>query len=322
MKKKSLFVLGILMSYYASAQNIYFPYDTYPEAQFWVLDSVNFESQSDLIVIDSGALWQIGIPQKTVLNQSWSPPNCLITDTMLPYPDSVNTFFYLKFKPWDSFNIFIAWNQKVDVGQDDSCLVEVSSDGNQWMSLTEYFEYIGSVSWLYELIYYKTDLTTNTSEFGAIDENCEFTDTTSGWTQQSLWFHYMMPVKEDNKLFTDSMFVRFRFSSDENTDLHEGWLIDNFYIGSFVIGSSIENFSGALEISVFPNPADDELFLRCEDCMYPLNVRCFDVTGRLVLSSRLNNNMIDTRYLQNGNYILHVTDGIGRIAHRKIMISR
>jgi hypothetical protein len=319
--KNSVLILSMLAAYGVSAQQVYFPYQSYPEAGFIITDSVNFESSSDILCFDSGALWQIGMPQKVILSQSWSPPNALITDTILPYPDSVNTFFYLKFKPWESFNIFISWNQKVDVGTGDSCLVEVSSDGNQWMSLTEYLDYIDGL-WLFEFIYYKTDLTTNTSEFAAIDENCEFTDTTTGWTQQSLWFHYMMTVKEDSKLFTDSMFVRFRFSSVENTDAHEGWLIDNFYSGYFWIGGNVEEIDNLLDVSVIPNPAANEMHIICNNCIYPLNISCYDMTGKIVISSQLNSNLIDTRHLQSGKYILQVSDRTGKIAHRKIVISR
>ncbi len=320
---KLIFLGAVLFfSILLPAQIVYFPYQSQAGSGMLVIDTIDFENTTSLIFFDDDSLWQTGPPQKLLFDSAWSPPNVIITDTVQVYPDSTETYFYLKFSPWDSFNIFIAWNQRVDVGEGDSCLVEMSSDGISWFSLTEYLNYIQAVSFMYEIIYYKTDLQTEVSENALPGENCEFTDTTTDWTQQSLWFHYFIPIKENEALFTDSMFVRYRFVSDQNTVNNEGWMIDEMYTGNFWLSGSISDMNRDDLIQVFPNPSETAVSFDADILKFPVEVNISDMNGKQVHSTIINENLIYLGFLLPGQYILTLKDAVGRSAYSKLQIQK
>jgi hypothetical protein len=312
----------LFMTFRLQSQVIYFPYEWDSGADYDVIYATGFDVESDMLFFDDDSLWQTGPPQKLLFDSAWSSPNVLITDTVQVYPDSTETYFYLKFKPWESNNIFIAWNQRVDVGEGDSCLVEMSSDGLSWMSLTEYFNYIQGVSFMLEIIYYKTDLLTGISESPLPGENFEFSDTTTGWTQQSLWFHYLLPVKESEALFTDSLFVRFRFVSDQNTENNEGWMIDDMYTGNFWISGSISEVNIFRQIQVFPNPAENAVSFDSDILMFPVEVIISDMNGKQVHSSVIYENTVQVQFLESGQYLFTLKDASGKSAYSFLQIQK
>ena len=60
----------------------------------WTHDTVTFEKPCQYLEIGNSAnnIWQIGVPQKTFFNSSYSLPNAIVTDTLNNYP--INNYSY------------------------------------------------------------------------------------------------------------------------------------------------------------------------------------------------------------------------------------
>ena len=54
---------------------------------------------------DVNNIWQIGKPNKSVVNVAYSIPNCLASDTTNPYPPNNNSSLYFRhIMEWDMFS--------------------------------------------------------------------------------------------------------------------------------------------------------------------------------------------------------------------------
>ncbi len=323
MKKKNfVFLLLLVMTIFVHAQTVYFPYENLTGSYFNVNDSINFEESYSQLQFDADSLWQIGSPDKILFNQAWSPPNVIITDTVGAYPDSVNTWFYLKYYPWYEMNLFVSFNQRVDVGEGDSCIVEFSVNSTDWMSFQELNSMFSMFGWPHLGTYAITDLATENTVIADSLTNPVFSDTTTVWEQHSFWFLYNLAVKDTQYFFTDSLYVRFRFVSDENFASQEGWMIDNFYIGDWNISTPVEEFYSKTEIVLMPNPCDGNVELDCANCVYPIHVQCFDLLGKLMYEKKLFDRKLDVTHLPNGQYILHFIDASSQYNISKLLIQK
>ncbi len=78
------------------------------------------------------------------------------------------------------------------------------------------------------------------------------------------------------------------------------------------------------DISVYPNPAEDELFVRNAN-EFPLSIEMYDAIGREVLSATgasSSTTTLATQSLQNGVYFFRATNGTGFSSSSKIVIVR
>jgi hypothetical protein len=304
--KKLFFMFSILAAFSGRSQTVYYPFENQASSAFMIDQYFGFDTAvANMIFFFGDSLWQVGAPSKQIFDEAWSPPNVLMTDTLLPYPDSVNSWFTLKFFPYNMCNLFVSWNQRVDVGIGDSCIIELSSDGIQWFDVYNFW----IANQFYDLHYYKTNLTTTVSEFETLDSGCFFTDTVTGWYQYSLWFHYVFPLKDE--LFTDSLFMRFRFTSGLNTGNREGWMIDDICTGSFFYGWNIAEYDQSREILVYPNPSSEFFSFQAEGIVFPVQLLISDISGKLVSSMNVHSNRVDTGCLPDGLYYLKIRSANG-----------
>lgn len=327
--KKIFFIWLLCIPFFVNSQIVYFPFSCSFGCGYLVSDSMNFEQSSNLLSFDNDSLWQIGIPQKNIFNEAWSLPNALITDTINAYPDSVNTAFSLKIFPYLMGDLFIAFTHKVDVGEGDSCIVEFSTDGNSWLSMIELFGEPFSFEHPFP-IFFDTDLQTGLSYpeiFNGFDtvRNLFYSDTAFDWTQTVIWIDWVIIVKNNILFdkFTDSLYVRFRFVSDENPDNKEGWMLDNFCIGNYWYkGTNIHETNYCNFVSTFPNPADFQTSWLYENFVYPLKIAIYDFDGKLVKNENLTSNTLKVDYLPEGQYFIHFYDAAGRNGYSKLQILR
>ena len=80
-----------------------------------------------------------------------------------------------------------------------------------------------------------------------------------------------------------------------------------------------------LSVSVYPNPAQNEIYIASNENLQDLSASLYTLDGRLVTASvrKISNNqsMIEVSRLTNGIYLLHITSGI-KSSIEKIVINK
>ena len=80
---------------------------------------------------------------------------------------------------------------------------------------------------------------------------------------------------------------------------------------------SIDDIS-ALPMAVFPNPATKELTIESEGVLASFSI--VDLSGRMVQSGKLNENVISIEHLKSGVYILEVKHSLGKQSKRFVKL--
>ena len=93
---------------------------------------------------------------------------------------------------------------------------------------------------------------------------------------------------------------------------------DSFY----GVVSSSQEVVDLKQLSAFPNPATDVIYIRCEDCPQATGAVLMKATGQIVRTEHFNGAglSMQTRDLPNGQYILQVHFENGATAIRKILV--
>lgn len=80
-------------------------------------------------------------------------------------------------------------------------------------------------------------------------------------------------------------------------------------LGSFL--SSVEAERPKYDVSIYPNPVENTLYVEGKDLNKIPNVQIFDITGKIILDIKnpfINNNEIDVRTLSKGLYFIKIND--------------
>lgn len=221
---------------------------------FYPLDSSDFESPSNLIIIDTsivGNLWQIGEPDKLIFNEALSPINALMTDTAISYPIRTNSVFYLNL-PHDTMvevsSYYFSFYHRFDTDSAfDYGHIEASIDsGLTWFPIdTNFFDQYGR----YYQFQWESGALPNGDITGQNGDDWVFT--------RGVWIFYMLVKSDFSWCFQpQDLKVRFSFVTDSICAPHEGWMIDNLEVGYSDLGGKIENQS-FIQIQGYPNPANE-----------------------------------------------------------------
>lgn len=182
---------------------------------------IDFENGKDsLIRIDKtnpSNIWQIGKPQKIFFDSAYSISNTIVTDTINSYPINNSSSFTLKLI--DSVlmtqfaypDIIVNFKNKYNTDTlKDGGYVEVSLDGgNTWNNII-------NVSNFSQNLYSFND--TITGGIAALSGK-------SNWTSAYIGVcGFFIPPS------SDSVFLKFIFSSDSIQTNKDGWMIDNIEI--------------------------------------------------------------------------------------------
>jgi hypothetical protein len=89
-----------------------------------------FDDANDNLQLDSvypEGCWQVGIPSKPVFTSAYSPGKALVTDTLMPYPDSTTCYaeFTLISTDFNFLGRSVLFQQRLDMSQTDTAYVEV-----------------------------------------------------------------------------------------------------------------------------------------------------------------------------------------------------
>ena len=271
-------------------------------------DTINFEKPCDYLYIDSSStnLWQIGIPNKTLLDSAYSKPFAIITDTINNYTLNNQSNFILKLEP-ESFrengNTHINFWHKFDTDSiNDYGVVEVSYDeGNDW-----------------KVLYSDTTYNINYYRNGSGSNDYLATGKSNGWVNDHIAFHFYLTSTG----VPEEIWLRFSFYSDSIQNEKEGWMIDNIQI------TGLEPW-GIKEKSVFtstpyPNPCGEYIFIdvpKTGNMNFSLIV--YDLSGQIIESKKIYNEQIKiiTKQLNSGMLFYKITNNIdGSTSHGKFIV--
>jgi Secretion system C-terminal sorting domain len=171
------------------------------------------DSQPLTVTTDSGNVWQIGQPQKTLFNAAASVPNVLITDTLNPYPANADAAAVVSYLFSMNQGIMaMQWKQKLDLDSlTDGGFVEYSTDnGSTW---------VNAFNNPYVYNFYGYDSTNvDTLPNGQIG----FTGTDTTWRDIWICFDASYFIQ-----FQTALLLRLRLVSDSVSSNREGWMVDN-----------------------------------------------------------------------------------------------
>ena len=210
----------------------------------------NLDIQFDTLNMDS--VWQIGPPQKTFFNTAMSPPNILITDTVNTYSTNLSSSFVIEINEL-SIDFFpyiqLEWKQKIDVEEGvDGGIVEASYDGG--------------ITW--------QNILSDTIYRPAIVGNYEWATLSNGqagFTGTLDWFWigvcWGTPIGQ-HPTGVNNILMRFTMHSDSVDTFQEGWMIDDLYLATGVIGTAT-SINNVESIYTYPNPVQDNLIIDIQD---------------------------------------------------------
>lgn len=87
--------------------------------------------------------------------------------------------------------------------------------------------------------------------------------------------------------------------------------------GSFLKVDEIQNNKGLF--TVYPNPADDMINFNTKSDFIPIEATIYDVSGKMVLKTKLEKNSIAVGHLKSGVYILGLKDKFGNNYSQKVI---
>jgi len=260
-------------------------------------------ADSIILKIDTSAsenIWQIGKPHKTLFDSAYSRPNAIVTDTIHYYPPNNSSAFTIKiFDPaWTGYYIEdqddISFKHKYDTDSlRDGGYVEISYDnGVSWTNIAN--DTIG----YWDPHFYNPFFSLNPI---IANGNAAFTGNSKGWRQSEIYGCNFYLLSNPYPVY-----LRFVFSSDSIQTNKEGWMIDNISIclgcGNCLGINEAENKE---LISIFPNPATDELTIETQ---LTSEIEISNLEGQVVKKFEVNDGKlsIDISDLNSGIYIIRV----------------
>lgn len=261
------------------------------------------------LLADTQHIWQVGPPQKSILDSAFTKPNVLITDTILPYSNNIKTYtdlFILNY----CWGINLNFKYKIDSEKyRDGLKMEMSYDHTNWFNVAyrdsfHYENFNNSIMFNNDSLY--------TGEPG-------ITGSDSLWHKFNLEAIFYLPVLKSITSLgrIDSLWFRFTFMSDSfNTG--EGFMLDSFSIVKYCGGNirDLENNS----ISIYPNPAQNILHIENELNQY-YDAKIYNAQSGILKQMVINrtDTDIDIADYPKGLYMLQLIDDKAQISYKKFI---
>lgn len=269
-------------------------------AQFTPL-SFNFDT-TEAVYIDTtltNNIWQIGRPQKIIFNNSLTFPNAIVTDTVNFYPTNNTSEFIVK-TPNYMGGVEMYFRHKYDIDSlQDGGTVLVSLDGINYVNLLNSPQ-LFSVSNFYSPI----DSVASLNDIG-------FSGTVNEWREVGCFWNYPP---------SDTLWIKFKFESDNNQTNKEGWMIDSLYfLYNLGIGINAINSSSYF---ISPNPFHERTTIRLRNSLnLPSALTIYDLQGKIIQSLRVQTNTINLNLqgFKPGVYIFSLNDSQGNKMYGKLL---
>lgn len=316
MKKQYKFFLWFLMFAFIGSKAL---------AQSTAPDSLTFDSgfYPFTIHIDSGSLWQIGEPQKSVFNHAHHGSKALLTDTLNTYPaNDTSRFTMIIPSPYISTCASaLTFSHKYDMDtQGDQGYIEASYDGgNSWLMLKDTMgnsDFNGPYFFTWNWDYQEDTVWTH-------PHNIIINGSSKGWITSGFYWQWWVPVKSDTIIINpDSLMLRFTFISDSINKNKDGWMIDDISVWAQTDCSGINENSADFAFDVFPNPARNNVNLSFAEPMPEINIEVINSKGQVVLSENFQNQSLlklDLSKQTKGLYFIKVNNENRQVV-RKVMV--
>jgi hypothetical protein len=268
--------------------------------------SFDFNSPADstnyFFLIDtsqSSNLWQLGTPSKNVFNSGYGGPKAFVTDTLNPYPINNSSSFQFSMVNcswmtqgpcggYEGLGITIITKINSDSTKDGGT-IEVSHNGTPWVNLIN--DPLASTT---GDIYSANDTIQSSSKPG-------YSGIANNWKQISVNFSPEMVNP------SDTISLRFSFSSDSIQTNKDGWMIGLIQMGGFFEG--IEEIQNDNLISISPNPSSDELRIHATKVSSNQKVQILNCAGQILYdNSNFTGETIDVSQFTDGIYLLKYSD--------------
>lgn len=290
-------------------------------------DSIFFEYNTMPVYLDPapGNLWQNATPQKTWLDQAYSPPKAIITDSINPYPPgNTSSFTFVidsnSIYPWSGRPAtYFSFIHKFDTDTiNDYGIIEASTDGGiTWCDLSDPSWCLEGPSWWED----DSSLTSHRRYF----HPQRISGRSDGWIFSRYHIDYFVSNKMGSEFPPDSIMIRFTFKSSNNITDHEGWLIDNLIIGVcdiYVSAPALEKPEYSINIS--PNPLTDRSVITLPvEIYHDFEILIYNETGRKILTIAGKQGDIiplSRKDFSPGIYLMKSQSGNGRPIYGKFLV--
>ncbi|MCB0778740.1 MAG: hypothetical protein KDC03_04215 [Flavobacteriales bacterium] len=263
---------------------------------------LSFDDATDDLVLDSiypAGCWQVGTPSKPVFSGAFSPGRALVTDTLLPYPDSSVTCyaeFTLVATAPNYLGRGIRYMQRRDMDSTTVASIEVRYPWGTWDPF-----YVG----------FEQEVVVDGVPHPHDGTGVHWTGASSGWEEVVLlsgcYYVIWDPGNDGAEWYADTMHVRFAFTSSGNPDARDGWMIDDLRAGVSPCTGGLEEAADR-DLLLVPNPAKDRVEL---DLSGPFSWAAWSSDGRSQASGRVTgvDPVLDVSQWPSGSYVLLVQQG-------------
>jgi hypothetical protein len=245
-------------------------------------------------------IWQIGAPNKTVLNSAESEPNVIITDTVNSYPINDTSSFILIHEMVSGLGYGSTLSGSYFVDSDngnDFGKIELSPDnGISWVLISddtlriETWPGSDSIQWPTEIY-----------------DSWSMSDSLSFSGESGAWHEFMIHLENAEGYFDwasgDTVLFRFSFISDGVFDDKDGLMFDNLVLTDIYAFGIDERIK--IDWSIFPNPAANIINIAAADTEIK-RVEIFNLNGQRLYSSTTLLNAVNIADLNAGSYFLKI----------------
>jgi hypothetical protein len=277
----------------------------------------SFDSNIVLINVDSNGIWEIGKPNKSIFDSSYSGLNSMVTDLDSLYPNNDTSIFYAtySYNGWipnylgifHPLEIELIHRFNTDTTSDYGAIEMSFNGGNTWYDVLSSAH---NISWgPYQNHHYF--LGTNDT----IYDSLSISGNSNGWVHSKFSKDIEQLVFNDSLSLGDSILLRFTFVTD-SIGRNEGWQIDDLCIKMDIFNTVEENHRET-KISIIPNPAKEIIRIQFSDpnVRVQQELKIYSITGQLVLHQMITppESEINIETLESGVYLYTIGGERGEI---------
>ncbi len=290
---------------------------------------LDFEDPEPYLGLDtaaaSGNIWQIGMPGKLLLNNTFSGNHAIVTDTLNPYPINNHSYFDVFIGGFNicgypaSIFLEIYHQYDTDTLQDGGYITVSFDHGATWKNLYDDFsEETGSglgPPWSSEHLYSTEDVLYN-GEYG-------FSGRSEGWVHTA-YAWYVLGVNNSRSTIADTAILRFNFISDSLQNNREGWLIDHIKVYSCEIMSNIHDLQFEPDLfTLLPNPTAAATVVKMNNTYQNVELHLSNMLGQTLMETTRQQTAeipLDMSDYQPGMYLLRLIADSQKIGTGKIIV--
>ncbi len=276
--------------------------DIYPIGDFLFEDTLSFNPLHSLITTGPNGIWEIGVPSKTGMYDSYDDSAAIVTKLNDIYPVDSTDYFDIRINYFQLMwggAVLSFWHKYDTDSLKDGGVIEISQDGGgSWKNISDSDFYVHHA---YNGLYNQND-----TILGGIPA---FTGNSQGWKKIELYWHWLMITSTRAASVDDTFVVRFRFKSANNSIPKGGWELSHFRLKVYSIAGDVKN-SKINKVTIFPNPCSDNVQVNVADFTSSCRFRLYNSNGIMVLDIPLRSNKqeINLKGLVDGVYLYSISE--------------